>query len=298
MKSTMNKPDWAPKWVLVTPQKAKVWLSKNPNNRPQSVNANTSYALDMKNDNWIPNHQGIAFNNRDVLIDGQSRLQSIIESGKSIWMLVSYGLHDEHRNGITLNVMDTVDRGRIRSVGQSLGLFHGYSNGNRIAAIATALVDYIGDVKWRRLTLPQTLHVLKIYDKSVAAIYGLPDANKRMPAYIGGPIVALHHVQPEAAMGFAVRFVSMEGLEATSPVLALIRWQANNKGRHTDTFRKLAIKTTATCLYHFKHGHAIKKVTANEAASNWVRDLQAENIRKIRKILNLADDSDKKAVNE
>lgn len=69
------------RWMDVTPAMAEMWLQHNFNNRPVSLDTVRAYAREMKRGKWLPNHQGIAFNDRDELNDGQHRLMAIVLSG-------------------------------------------------------------------------------------------------------------------------------------------------------------------------------------------------------------------------
>lgn len=77
--------------VKVTPELALLWLQSNTFNRKISENIVNKYARDMKNGNWTLNHQGIAFDDSGVLVDGQHRLWAIIKSGSSIDIMVTQG---------------------------------------------------------------------------------------------------------------------------------------------------------------------------------------------------------------
>lgn len=77
--------------ILVTPEIAGDWLKKNTFNRSVSMGVVKKYATDMATGKWRLNHQGIAFDNKGTLVDGQHRLLAIIESNVSVPMLVTYG---------------------------------------------------------------------------------------------------------------------------------------------------------------------------------------------------------------
>ena len=81
----------------VTPSLAEEWLKSNSFNRKISKATVRRYADDMKAGNWNLNHQGIAFDNDGVLVDGQHRLVAVIESGETIKMMVTWG---SERTGI------------------------------------------------------------------------------------------------------------------------------------------------------------------------------------------------------
>jgi len=64
------------------------------NNRAMNKRTVAKYADDMRSGNWRPCPQGIAFANcasGEVLVDGQHRLQAIIDSNSVIEMLISRG---------------------------------------------------------------------------------------------------------------------------------------------------------------------------------------------------------------
>src|SRR5258708_2556984 len=102
-------------WMEIDPFKAKIWLNNNFRNRPVKQDVIASYARDMKNGTWMPTHQGVAFNDRDELIDGQHRLHAIILSGRTVRMMVTFGLPSKIE-GKEMTTMDCVDRGATRSV--------------------------------------------------------------------------------------------------------------------------------------------------------------------------------------
>src|SRR4051812_17796470 len=144
------------KWEEITPKKAAAYLEKNVSNRVVRKGTVTAYARDMKLGNWIPTHQGIAFNDRDELIDGQHRLHAIVESGVTVKMLISRGIPAETG---TMRTMDAVDRGAVRSVADQLQLQHGYRNANQVAGCASTIAQLTLH-KWvGRITVPQMLKI-------------------------------------------------------------------------------------------------------------------------------------------
>ena len=75
----------------ITPDIAKQWLTKNVNNRKLRSATCAKYARDIKQGNWRLTHQGIAFDKSGNLVDGQHRLQAIIQAGMPVPMVVAYG---------------------------------------------------------------------------------------------------------------------------------------------------------------------------------------------------------------
>jgi len=153
-------------WMLVSPEMAAQWLRNNFVNRPMSDDVIAAYARDMLNGQWIQTHQGIAFNDRDHLIDGQHRLTAIVRSGLTVAMMVTFGLPSKIE-GSEMTTMDAVDRGRTRSVADQLKIQHGMKNGSAIASITAALANLCYNHRTRRLSVGQTLEIYRAFQESV-----------------------------------------------------------------------------------------------------------------------------------
>lgn len=92
---------------VVTPEEAEAWLGKNvPNNRNKKWRNIGKMVSDMQAERFYVTHQGIAFDQHDALIDGQNRLQAVVEAGVPIEILVFRNVPREY--------MPTVDVGTIR----------------------------------------------------------------------------------------------------------------------------------------------------------------------------------------
>lgn len=93
--------------VVITPEIAKDYLTQRPSwQRSLSDATVDQYTGDMVADDWEYTGDAIRFNTKGQLIDGQHRLNSIIQSGKPQAMMVIRGLADA-----SLDVIDT-NRGR------------------------------------------------------------------------------------------------------------------------------------------------------------------------------------------
>lgn len=106
--------------VMVTPQMAKVWLEKNPCNRPIRMKVVDAFARDMKCGKWLLTHQGIAFDEDGNLLDGQHRLSAVALSGCSVLMEVTTGLPRAS--------MIAVDGGSIRDFRDAIVIDNKYEN--------------------------------------------------------------------------------------------------------------------------------------------------------------------------
>jgi hypothetical protein len=120
--------------VNVTASTAKKWLATNTHNRNVSQTRVDTYATDMLADKWHLTHQGIAFDQNDVLMDGQHRLLAVVlaqevagnEKRISIPMLVTWGVKRE--------AMVVIDGMLVRKIGDQLHLFDNLENGRRYEA--------------------------------------------------------------------------------------------------------------------------------------------------------------------
>lgn len=84
-----------PQVQIVTPAMAKVYLERNTDNRNKRGWWVSGLANMIKRGEWIPTHQGVAFSESGKLIDGQHRLEAIIEANIPVEMLVTTGVRDD-----------------------------------------------------------------------------------------------------------------------------------------------------------------------------------------------------------
>jgi hypothetical protein len=76
--------------VLVTPERAAEWLSKNEANRLLRRSSVLKMTNDMESGLWIEtNPQPVIFDTSGALIDGQHRLSALAKSGRTLWLWVA-----------------------------------------------------------------------------------------------------------------------------------------------------------------------------------------------------------------
>lgn len=144
--------------VEVTPAKAAEWLEKNTFNRSISAATVNKYASDMMSGAWTLNHQGIAFGDDDVLVDGQHRLMAIVKSGMTIKMLVTFGAA---RTGI--------DELRVRSQ-FDVAKFGGMTDWMTRKRMETGKVAYALFIVGRGRSAMSTTQIVDFCDKNKDAI--------------------------------------------------------------------------------------------------------------------------------
>jgi hypothetical protein len=233
------------KTEVITPEWAiDILENHNPYNRKLSENTVQAYAADMRNGRWVLNHQGLAFDTNKNLCDGQHRLWAVVFSGKTIESLVTYDIPvSENKNGIELNSMDTIDRGRFRQTGQQMQL-HGIKNGALTAAAcrSIALMVYPSGGT-RRLSTT----------KDIESVIDCLDHGKRK-GYIVGPLTLYHHGEQEKAREFCRQISTLDGL--TTPTKTFVKYLEQNIGLNPDKTSRIL----AQCILAFHEGRQLLKV--------------------------------------
>lgn len=79
----------------IGPKKARQYLDLMPRNRRQRGRVKDRYIKAMSKGQWKLTGEAIKFNTKGELIDGQHRLEAVIESGKSVEILVCRNVPDE-----------------------------------------------------------------------------------------------------------------------------------------------------------------------------------------------------------
>jgi hypothetical protein len=98
-------------YMNITPDVASQWLEGNVRNRRIDQRHVDILAQDMAAGKWRLTHQGIAFNDQGMLVDGQHRLWAILQCGCTISMAVSFGLSTESIDAIDgVKARTAVDR--------------------------------------------------------------------------------------------------------------------------------------------------------------------------------------------
>lgn len=119
--------------VVVTPDMAPEWLTKNVRNRSVSRSRVAAYASDMRAGRWQLTAEPIAFDEDGYLSNGQHRLLAVIAAGVPVKFTVVWGVPKSN--------FEVIDQGWTRQLGQILTL-HGVAHGNTVAAASRIIVRY------------------------------------------------------------------------------------------------------------------------------------------------------------
>lgn len=119
--------------VTLSPALAAVLLARNEANRPMSSAGLERLKRDISEGRWEFNGESLVVSKDGKLNDGQHRCRAVIETERSIRMVIAFGPDRESRL--------TLDQGVARTVGHYLGM-HGYANPNYLASVANYVWQY------------------------------------------------------------------------------------------------------------------------------------------------------------
>ncbi|MFT5347787.1 MAG: hypothetical protein ACI9M3_000821 [Bacteroidia bacterium] len=102
------------KIITLTPELAKWYLSKNDTNRSLNTRTVSFYSSQMKNGEWKENGEPLIVDLDGQIKDGQHRLEACIRANHTFNIPVVYDVNPD--------VMDTIDTGKNRSLGDILKL--------------------------------------------------------------------------------------------------------------------------------------------------------------------------------
>lgn len=134
----------------VTPMQAREWLQKNTANRLLRDGGVARWRAIWDRNEWRLTHQGIAFREDGVLLDGQHRLTFISElpDTEAVPLMVSFGLGADVFGAIDVGVKRTVSDAckiptSLAAIAQFLGRLHDQvANKHQTAISARPYIDF------------------------------------------------------------------------------------------------------------------------------------------------------------
>lgn len=227
-------------WTLITPDRAKMFLVANSDNRSQRVKHIDRIVDDMNNERFVVTHQGIAFDEDGKLIDGQHRLQAIIESGKAQWMLVTTGLPPLSKRVIDAGAKRTAHDfmpGKFKSSrasGLRLVLAVDYNGGEfTIGSLAFGL---------QQVTAAAIQEAWDDFDGIEEIAHLAQEASRNVITCGPSPLIAAGLLYGSTAKEFLSGLKAMTGLEEGDPRLALIKFRGGGQRIQQPTAAFVAIK--------------------------------------------------------
>ncbi len=133
------------RWMYMTPAgAAKILEQYNSDNRKISASQAEKYKLIILSGQWHLTHQGLAFDTRRVLQDGQHRLEGVVAAGETDPDLkVPFAIFV----GMPVENFKAIDEGRLRSAAQLLNKA-GIAGGTHAVTLLRAVSAYDSDDPW------------------------------------------------------------------------------------------------------------------------------------------------------
>lgn len=206
----------------ITPAMARRLLAANRHNRNLRPARVSQFAGAIARGEWELNGETIKIAEDGTLLDGQHRLQAVVEAKRSIQSVVVRGL--------SRDAQDTVDTGRRRRLADVLAIEH-YKDPHALAAALNVLHRYRSKfhIDYSHGNAPSVQQALMLLQEQQDLEYSVRVA-RRVTHEIGGPIgvfAALHnvffHADLEPAEEFYARLEDGVELSRGDPVLHLRR---------------------------------------------------------------------------
>jgi hypothetical protein len=205
---------------VITPKIASEMLLANRRNRNLLSSRVARLAEAMERAEWELNGQTIKFDIEGNLLDGQHRLQAVIDSGCAIESLVVRGL--------PIAAQDTVDTGRKRRLADILRI-EGFQDAHALAAGVNMLFRYQNRSRldYSQEGAPSVKQAMRLIEDEPRITEGVSVA-RNLTREIGGPVgvfAALHCVfikaDPVSTPAFFVGLERGEDLGKGDPLLSL-----------------------------------------------------------------------------
>jgi hypothetical protein len=202
--------------VEVTPKLAELWLKGKNKNRSMHLSQLNKLKRALEQDRWEINGETIIFDAQGRLIEGQHRLQAVVDTDTSLWSLIVVGI-DQDR-------FKTMGQGSKRSAGDILSI-----RGEKDARNLAAALRWVWRYEHRQMMNPHPLitddelaDTIWVHQEIVDSItYGHQAQGLAAP----GMVTALHYlcsrVHKADANDFFWRFTKGQNLDEGHPILIL-----------------------------------------------------------------------------
>lgn len=240
--------------VRISPQMAKSWLQDN-SLLQRNVSKLTVEALarDMKAGAWQLTHQGIAFNEEGVLVDGQHRLHAIVLSDTTVTMLVT--------RGVALEVTGPIDIGVKRQTYFLMG-----KTGRWVATVGELGRLCTSDMSNTKFTPAGLTEIYEAHREEVDAVFSVLRGGV-LSSVIASCIYA-YPLDPVRMESFMIQVRDGELLSKGDPAFGLRNWLGVHRGRvgggHESTF------ATLNCIAHELKKTKLASVYTGKSGYRWV----------------------------
>lgn len=251
----------------VDPTTARKFLEANTRNRNLKPKYK-AFARDMASGDWLFNGDTIAFGEDGSMINGQHRLNAIIESNTVQLCLIVTGL--------PVITQDTMDQGTKRSPGDQLHM-DGHENSMALAATVGLLVSFTQGLPWARSqapTLSEVKHFIDEHPDVKRAVEVGLRAKKRVPAAPSALSAAYWLCAQvnkyDADHFFEDKLINRLGFTEGDPALALLNRYERIRDHGIRINADEVVRFALLAWNHFRAGSAISKLQSPKGG--WTKD--------------------------
>ena len=249
--------------LTVTPEMAEDWLRSNHKNRGLTRKYVRRYARMMKDNDWLVTADAIGFDKNGRLLNGQHRLNAVIESGIPQQFVVVTGLDTDS--------FDRHDTGRPRNSSQILSI-EGYPNTTRMAAAIRLLMGFEDDKDSpgaRSNVQPMSslsyakMHGDKLVDSVRLGNKAYREGPKlARPSILGFLHYAMRHRDSQKAWDFIYGVSTGMGIESTDDPRYAMRERLIRESSSVSTLdRTLEVALMTKAANKFFAGESAKRIT-------------------------------------
>ncbi len=245
-----------PELKIITPEIAVKMLQSNTANRALTESHIATLAKEMRSGCWKVNGDMIRANVDGVIIDGQHRLHAVVRSGVTIQSWVMDGLPND--------VFDTIDVGKRRSSGDTLGC-RGEKNSHRLAAALVMIDKYMTGRVEKNVIYSNTEveALLAKYPEARDSVRPIAAKGLLLPSVLDACHYLFARKCPVMAEIFMDRIFRGIGLEQGDPWHVLRERLIANSLSHSKLSKALAMALVIRAWNYARAGKRITKLQIN-----------------------------------
>lgn len=243
----------------ITPDEASFVLDNlNNSNRNIDMSRVNMLVEDMVNGNFKDNGDVLRFDKYGQLLDGQHRLYAAMKS-KTILKNIGVIM------GLEPDVMDTIDRGKKRSVGDVAKLL-GYKNAYNVTAMAALHAQYDrGDFLFStHVSMSDIEEYLKkyndLYNYSLGKQRKMVSSGFRVASWFGMILALCYQYDAKKTDEFAEGLVSGGNLDIKDPRLMFRNYMYKTKARLDNYTKPYFIQTLIRTANKFFNGETVADI--------------------------------------
>jgi hypothetical protein len=250
--------------TVMTPEMAKYFLGMNTSNRKMRKTAVETFVRKIKNGEWLVTHQGIAVSKAGVILDGQHRLQAIVDSNTAVPVLIARNCDDQ--------LFHAIDCGTPRNNADLTRL------PPRVVEMLTCIAN-IAFTGRKKATPGEILHLYQLFGAECDELLEFAPSSKRgvtaAPIRAAAVILMAEGKYPDYVKS-AYRAMTLLDFEVLPRVTQILTKQLMVNGAATEKQTNLFCKSLK----------ALDKEEANSGTCSFTEGLRDRSFARVKKLVN------------